>query len=138
MDNRTILISFGLFFDLVGGILLASEMIGLLERIKNYNLYIRNKIMRTESILLSAGFALGVLGLAMTILKFKITITISQLKDIATLIILVVIYRVNHSMLSFLERLTKKLGAERVLGFIGVFFLCVGFIFQAIVNFMTV
>ena len=43
MDIRTILIVLGLFFDLMGGILLASEMIGILEKIIHYKSKIQNE-----------------------------------------------------------------------------------------------
>lgn len=142
MEIRTTSVILGLSFDLIGGILLASEMIGLIERIKSYNLKLQNQIDAVNSEFQKIGFIIAIIALAIFWLKIKPEKQNNkELQDAWTYIkvyILIIKFRINYILLIILENLTKKLGTERVLGFLGIIILCLGFIFQAIVNFIPI
>ncbi len=135
MDNRTIVISFGLFFELIGGIMLASEMIGLLDKIRNWNLSLQGTIQSRKIELLEIGLYAGLLYLIVDVIKkFNLKIILSIFISILFLYILIFINLLNNELLRFLEYLTEKLGTESVLGILGVLFLCLGFLFQFYIN----
>lgn len=142
LETHTILITFGLFFDLIGGVLLASEMIGLLEKIKNYNLKLQKEI---DSIRQGATI-LAIVVLVLILVKDSLKIKpgrqkklgIQEVWEYIHAYILTTKFKIIYSLLLFLQNSTKKLGTERILGLLGVIFLCLGFIFQAIINFTAV
>ena len=138
MDNLTIVISFGLIFELFGGILLASEIIGLLDKIRKWNSSFQNQIQSKKTELAYIGFTAVLLYIVVHVTKkFGLRRMLIYLYSIFSLYILVIINLTCGELLHFLEYLTEKLGTERVLGLLGVFFLCVGFGCQAFINFTT-
>lgn len=136
LDNRTIIILFGLLFELIGGILLASEMIGLLVKIRKWNSSLQNKIQSKKVELAAIGLTAGLLYITVDIIKdFRLKTMLYLLLSIFSLYLFVIIHLISGKLLHFLEYFTVKLGTERVLGFLGVIFLCLGFVFQAFINF---
>jgi len=138
LDNLTIVILFGLSFELIGGILLASEMIGLLDKIRKWNSSLQNKIQSRISELAAIGLAAGLLYMVVDVIKkFHLRTVLALLYSVFSLYIAIIIFLISGKLLHFLEHLTEKLGTKRVLGVLGVFWLCVGFVCQAIINFTT-
>ena len=136
MDNRTIIILFGLLFELIGGILLASEMIGLLVKIRKWNSSLQNKIQSKKVELAAIGLTAGLLYITVDIIKdFRLKTMLYLLLSIFSLYLFIIINLISGKLLHFLEYFIVKLGTERVLGFLGVIFLCLGFVFQAFINF---
>jgi len=67
-----------------------------------------------------------------------------RLRDVLTSVYIVfyiyslfIIKLISGELLLFLEYFTGKFGTKKVLGLLGVFFLCVGFLIQAVINCMT-
>ena len=138
MDNLTIVILFGLSFELIGGILLASEMIGLLDKIRKWNSSFQNQIQSKKTELAYIGFTSVLLYIVVHVTKkFGLRIVLVFLYSIFSLYILIIINLTCGELLHFLEYLTEKFGTKRVLGVLGVFFLCVGFVCQSFINFTT-
>ena len=145
MDDQTIIISFGLLSELIGGILLASEMIGLLDKIREWNSSLQNKI-QSKDIELTTEFTTIRLtaGLLPLVVYFKEKFDLGgfRLRDALTLsgvaiflYILIIMNLISRKLLHFLEYFAEKLSTERVLGVLGIFFLCLGFVCQAFINF---
>ena len=145
MDNQTIIISFGLLSELIGGILLASEMVGLLDKMREWNSSLRNKI-QSKKIKLATEFTTIRLtaGLLPLVVYFKEKFDLGgfRLSDVLTLsgvviflYILIIMNSISDKLLRFLEYLVEKLGTKRVLGLLGMGFLCLGFACQAFINF---
>ena len=144
MDGQTSIIFLGLLSELIGGILLASEMIGLLDKIREWNSSLQNKI-QSKKIKLATEFTTirltaGLLQLAYLREKFDLggfrlraRLTLSGI--VFFLCILIIMNLISDKLLRFLEYLVEKLGTERVLGLLGVFFICLGFVCQAFINF---
>ena len=142
MDNLTIVILFGLSFELIGGILLASEMIGLLDKIRKWNSSLQNKIQSRKielaAILAAIGLAAGLLYMVVDVIKkFHLRTVLALLYSVFSLYIAIIIFLISGKLLHFLEYLTEKLHTKRVVGFLGVIFLCVGFVCQAFINYTT-
>jgi hypothetical protein len=138
LDNLTIVILFGLSFELIGGILLASEMIGLLDKIRKWNSSLQNKIQSRISELAAIGLAAGLLYMVVDVIKkFHLRTVLALLYSVFSLYIAIIIFLISGKLLHFLEYLTEKLHTKRVVGFLGVIFLCVGFVCQAFINYTT-
>ena len=145
MDNQTIIISFGLLSELIGGILLASEMVGLLDKMRGWNSSLRDKIqskkiklatefttMRLTAVLLQLVAYRGErFGLGEFRLRYRLTFS----GVVFFLCILIIMNSISDKLLRFLECLVEKLGTKRVLGLLGIGFLCLGFVCQAFINF---
>jgi len=132
MDSRAVIIILGLVFDLVGGILLASEMIGLLERIENYNRTVQKRIDSEQSKILPVGLRVGIIYAIKRI--FKIKTTELPLKYILALYKWRISFILSYCLLRSLEYLANIISTKRGLGSIGTIFLCLGFFFQIIGN----
>lgn len=143
LENRTYLLLVGLFFELIGGTLLAFEMIGVLDKIKKWNLSLHDKIeaKRKEFVidLASAGLIVVIIFFFLDYVKKELS-----LKEIFFLIysisIFCIFFQINSvifKLLDFIEYLTKKLGTKKVIGLFGVVFLCLGFIIQFYINLTT-
>lgn len=117
LEIRTILIFFGLTFDLIGALLLAFEIIGL-KKIKDYNLMVQNSI---ESI--NAKFLYGAIWV---ILSRILGLEVSKKK----ILWLYIQYSISGTVLSFLEKLTRKLGTDQGVVTLGAFLLIIGYLFQ--------
>jgi len=126
------IIIIGLVFDLVGGILLASEMIGLLEIIKNHTLTLQKRINSEQSKILPVGFRVLIIYTIKRI--FNIKTTELPLKYILALYKWRISFIISYGLLSFLEYLANIISTKRGLGLIGTIFLCLGFVFQIIGN----
>ena len=127
------MIIIGLLFDLVGGILLASEMIGLLERLENYNTRaVQKRIDLEQSKILPVGFRVGIIYAIKRIFNFKTTEL--PLKYILALYKWRIGFIISYGLLSFLKYLANIISTKRGLGSIGTIFLCLGFGFQIIGN----
>lgn len=148
MDGQTIIISLGLLSELIGGILLASEMIGLLDKIREWNSSLQNKI-QSKDIELTTEFTTirltAVLLPLVVYFKEKSDLGGFRLRDALTLLgvaiflyILIIMNLISRKLLHFLEYFAEKLSTERVLGVLGVFFICLGFVCQAFINFTHV
>ncbi|MBA7523620.1 hypothetical protein ES705_15747 [subsurface metagenome] len=134
----TIIISVCPIFELFGGILLASEMIGLLDKIRKWNSLLQNKIQSRKIELAAIGLAAGLLYMVVDVIKkFHLRTVLDLLYSVFFLYIAIIIFLISGELLHFLEYLTEKLGTKRVLGVLGVIFLCVGFVCQAFINFTT-
>lgn len=132
MDSRAVIIILGLVFDLVGGILLASEMIGLLERIENYNRTVQKRIDSEQSKILPVGLRVVIIYAIKRI--FKIKTTELPLKYILALYKWRIGFILSYGLLRSLEYLANIISTKRGLGSIGTIFLCLGFFFQIIGN----
>ena len=127
------IIIIGLAFDLVGGILLASEMIGLLEILENYNTRaVQKRIDLEQSKILPVGFRVGIIYAIKRIFNFKTTEL--PLKYILALYKWRIGFIISYGLLSFLKYLANIISTKRGLGSIGTIFLCLGFGFQIIGN----
>ena len=93
LDNRTIIILFGLLFELIGGILLASEMIGLLVKIRKWNSSLQNKIQSKKVELAAIGLTAGLLYITVDIIKdFRLKTMLYLLLSIFSLYLFVIIH----------------------------------------------
>jgi len=126
------IIIIGPVFDLVGGILLASEMIGLLEIIKNHTQTLQKRIDSEQSKILPVGFRVLIIYAIKRI--FKIKTTELPLKYILALYKWRISFIISYGLLSFLEYWANIISTKRGLGLIGTIFLCLGFSFQIIGN----
>ena len=131
LGNRDLLITIGLVCDVVGGLLLAFEMFGILEKIKSYNSTLSNNIKSIDSELIKIGIFLMIADIFNVFETKKV-----RLKDYLALKILVIKFRLSHTLLLFLEKLTKKFSTQRVIGLFGATLLIIGFAFQLIANFI--
>ena len=127
------MIIIGLLFDLVGGILLASEMIGLLEILENYNTRtFQKRIDSEQSKILPVGFRVVIIYTLERI--FEIKTTELPLKYRLALYKWGISFIISYGLLSFLKYLANIISTKRGLGLIGTIFLCLGFFFQIIGN----
>ncbi|MFZ3169685.1 MAG: hypothetical protein WA130_18885 [Candidatus Methanoperedens sp.] len=146
LDIRTEIIIIGLFCDLMGGTLLAAEMIGLLEKIKNYNIKLQAEKDAISSELLKKESILAIIYIAAKFIKNGIIKSNdNDLKDIPwrealhliSMHLSIIKLKLSYSLSIVLINFTKKFGTERFFGILGVIFLWLGFGFQTIVNFLT-
>ncbi|MCK4636229.1 MAG: hypothetical protein KAT32_05195 [Candidatus Moranbacteria bacterium] len=142
IENRTNIIILGLFFELIGGILLASEMIELLDKIRNWNVSLQDKIQGKKKECAIDIASVGLLFVPILLLAhIKKTFSLKEIfvliYYISILYILILINLITIKLLHFFEYLIKKLGTKRGLGVLGVIFLCLGFIIQFYINLTT-
>ena len=130
---RGILITVGLLLDLLGGLLLAFEMLELLEKIKSYNSTLSNNIKSIDSELIKIGIILMIADIFNGFKTKKV-----RLKDYLALYTLVMKFRLSYKLLLILEKLTNKFSTKRVFGLLGATSLIIGFIFQLIANFIPI
>lgn len=153
LNTRTTLIILGLSFDLIGGILLASEMIGLLDivlkRLNNLHSKIHEEKASLEKILVGVALVVAIAAIFSSLFKnipepklkaakiATVRDSLDTIKSIIILYILTILLMLTYETLRFLENFTLKYGTKKVVGLLGVFFLCLGFIFQTFVNLIT-
>jgi hypothetical protein len=131
LDSHTKII-LGLACDFVGGILLASEMIGLLEKIENRTSALQKRIHLEESKILPVGLRVVIIYALKRI--FNIKTTELPLKSILALYKWRISFVISYGSLSFLEYLANIISTKRGIGLMGTIFLCFGFVFQIIGN----
>jgi hypothetical protein len=154
LEIRAIIITLGLSFDLIGGVLLASEMIGLLDivlkKVRNLHSKIQERKASAENILGKFGLIIVIVTIFSSLFKntpepkhkaTKIATlrgSLDTIKYKIIIYILTILLILTYKVLLYLENFTIKYGTKKVVGLVGVFFLCLGFVFQAIVNFMAI
>ena len=138
-DFRNIIIVLGAFCELLGGFLLASEMIGLLDRLKKWNLQIQNKIQsKKEKLETDSWKKVFPIILILYVLKYvQKEISLKTAISIVFLSILLFINYIIRKLLYYSGLLSEKLNIKQILGVAGVIFLCIGFIFQLYINLTT-
>lgn len=142
LESRTCFIIVGLFCELFGGILLAFEMIELLDKIKKWNSSLHDKIQAKKK-----EFALDLASISLSLVIFYFIldhVKTFSLKEIFFLIysisilyIFIILNSVSLELLDLSEYLSEKFGTKRVIGLLGVIFLCLGFIIQSYINLTT-
>ena len=133
----------GLICELFGGILLASEMIGLVDKIRKCNLgqQIKIKVKEKELVKIQSKYEKFLLMGVISIFVYmfvkinnsrlqSLKIMLSYYRHFFSLRLSNIIILITRKVLHFSERVSAKLGTEKVLGFIGVIFLCIGFVIE--------
>ncbi len=128
-------------------------MIGLLEillkKVKNLHSKIQERKASVEKILVGVGLVVVIDAIFSSLFKnipeprHKAT-RIATLRNFLDTIknkiifyILTILVMLTYKALLYLENFTIKYGTKKVVGLLGVFFLSLGFIFQAVVNLIT-
>ncbi len=138
MIDKIDLILAALVVDLTGGILLAFEMIELLDKVKTWNSSVKDMIQSKKIELPMIGLYAALLYVMANIRKsFDLKGILFFSYSILILYFLIFVSMLSHKLLNFLEYLTKKFSTKRVVGILGVICLCLGFILQFYINVIT-
>ena len=136
--DKPIIILLGLSCELIGGILLASEMIGVLDKLSRWNSSLQNKIHSKKMELAYIALTAGLFYILIDFIKeFRLRDVLTSLYLVFSIYMLLIMNLISGELLLFLEYFTGKFGTKKVLGLLGVFFLCLGFSIQAVINCMA-
>ena len=135
--DKPIIILLGQSCQLIGGILLASEMIGFLDKLSKWNSSLQNKIHSKKMELGSIVLTAVLFHALVDFMEFRLRDVLTSLYFVFSIYMLLIMNLISGELLLFLEYFTEKFGTKKVLGLLGVFFLCLGFLIQVVINCMT-
>ena len=140
LDKPTMIL-LGLSCELIGGILLASEMIGFLDKLSKWNSSLQkslqNKIHSKPKELRYIALTAALFYISIPFMKLRLRDVLTSLYFVFSIYMLLVMNLISGELLLLLEYFTRKFGTKKVLGLLGVIFLFLGFLIQAVINCMA-